>query len=542
MAMPLHSRSLIVAALACLPACGTAQSDSPFGEGGSGGGTSPAADTDGSDEPGSGGADSSADSYEPTTGDGGGGDDSDTDGDSDSDTDDPSTGDPAECGDGFVEGAELCDDGDDDDYDGCASDCTPTMGVTAFSAGGAHTCAISFSGAARCWGDNRYGQLGYGSDVDATGIESTPYDDDEDIASNEPFVQISAGLEHTCAVADSGNVYCWGRNDDGQLGYGHGDHLGDDDGETPAAIGPVDLDEPAIAVSAGSDATCVVFEGGNAKCWGRGTFGELAQGGGFSGTIGAGNDPYQRPNQAPAIAFAAANGDRRVSAGTGHHLCATTPDGGVTCWGVGSFGQLGYGQASSVGIMSTPAMKGNVPFYTETPPAIEAVAVGARHTCAMDDAGSVYCWGYGTHGGLGYGDDEHIGDDEPVPATPVQFGGTATMVTVGERFSCVLTTVGDVVCWGAAEAGQIGRGSTTRIGDDESPNFSVGGSVAVALDATTVAIEAGHAHTCALSDEAQLRCWGHGGAGRLGNGAGEDNIGDDAEDVFAVTPVFGAAQ
>ena len=86
-------------------------------------------------------------------------------------------------------------------------------GVAAVAAGGYHTCAVMTSGAAQCWGDGSYGQLGDG----ATTGSFTPV----------PVTGLSAGVaalapgaQHTCALMGDGEVQCWGRNVYGQLGDG----------------------------------------------------------------------------------------------------------------------------------------------------------------------------------------------------------------------------------------------------------------------------------------------------------------------------------
>lgn len=88
----------------------------------------------------------------------------------------------------------------------------PSLAFTAVSAGGEHTCGITASGAANCWGYGADGQLGDGSKLDIT----TPLA----VSGGLAFDAISAGDRHTCGVTISGGAYCWGRGDDGQLGNG----------------------------------------------------------------------------------------------------------------------------------------------------------------------------------------------------------------------------------------------------------------------------------------------------------------------------------
>ena len=85
-------------------------------------------------------------------------------------------------------------------------------GVTQVSCGGKHTCVVKTDGNAWCWGDNAFGQLGDGSYVDsATAVQVTGID-------TPPVVHVSAGNQHSCALRSEGYSYCWGNNDEGQLG------------------------------------------------------------------------------------------------------------------------------------------------------------------------------------------------------------------------------------------------------------------------------------------------------------------------------------
>jgi len=137
-------------------------------------------------------------------------------------------------------------------------------GVAAISAGGAHTCSLTTSGAVKCWGDNRYGQLGDGT----TTRRTTPVT----VAGlGSGVLAISAGSWHTCAVTKSGAVECWGSNRDGRLGDGT-----TTDSPTPVAV--VGLGSRVAAITAGDAHTCALTTAGAAKCWGLNYRGQLGDG------------------------------------------------------------------------------------------------------------------------------------------------------------------------------------------------------------------------------------------------------------------------
>jgi alpha-tubulin suppressor-like RCC1 family protein len=80
------------------------------------------------------------------------------------------------------------------------------------AAGGRHTCALA-SGKALCWGDDSFGQLGDGRTGKFAPAAVA-------VAGDLRFLAVSAGTDHTCAITSGGALYCWGRNDTGQLGDG----------------------------------------------------------------------------------------------------------------------------------------------------------------------------------------------------------------------------------------------------------------------------------------------------------------------------------
>lgn len=145
-------------------------------------------------------------------------------------------------------------------------------GLTAISAGGNHTCALTFGGAAYCWGSNAVGQLG-----NAGGSSLVPVAVD----GGQAFVRISSGADHTCALTIGGAVFCWGSNHDLQLGRGPFTG-GAGPGATPVQIGQGE--RPAgvtfTSVSAGASHSCGVGSDGAAYCWGsniRGALGNTLQ-------------------------------------------------------------------------------------------------------------------------------------------------------------------------------------------------------------------------------------------------------------------------
>ena len=208
-----------------------------------------------------------------------------------------------------------------------------------------------------------------------------------------------------------------------------------------------------------------------------------------------------------------------------HHSCAILPGGSVRCWGYGLVGQLGYAGTASIGDDEVPASAGPVDLGAGR--SATAISAGDFHTCALLDDGSVRCWGYGANGRLGYGNVQNVGDDEtPGSAGPVNLGPgrTATAISAGLGHTCALLDDATVRCWGYGENGALGYANSVTIGDDETP--AAAGPVALGAGRTATAISAGGDFTCALLDDGTVRCWGLGLDGRLGYG-NTNRIGDD---------------
>src|SRR5262249_47339187 len=83
----------------------------------------------------------------------------------------------------------------------------------AVGAGYAHTCGLTLDGEAYCWGDNEYGMLGNGSNVESG--------EPVRVTGGRKYTTLSVAIgSHTCALTRAGEAFCWGGNDDGQLGDG----------------------------------------------------------------------------------------------------------------------------------------------------------------------------------------------------------------------------------------------------------------------------------------------------------------------------------
>lgn len=241
---------------------------------------------------------------------------------------------------------------------------------------------------------------------------------------------------------------------------------------------------------------------------------------GEDGRLGYGNTLDVGDAETPGQVGPVNLGAKAISIAAGsRHTCALLETHDVRCWGRGAEGQLGYGNTNDIGDNEVPA---SVPIVNVGPKVV-AISAGGDTTCALVASGRIRCWGLNDSGQLGRGNTVRIGDNEaPASVTPVDLGSDeAVAVDVGHRHVCAVTDFGRVACWGEGADGRLGYGDTYDVGDRSAP-----GSQRVRLGAAAVSVSAGDRHACALLDVGVVRCWGFGGDGRLGNGSLE-NVGDD---------------
>ncbi len=247
------------------------------------------------------------------------------------------------------------------------------LAVATISAGESFTCGVITSGAAYCWGNNGFGQVGDGT---LGNVRTTPVA----VSGNLAVASISAGGKHTCAVTTAGDLYCWGANGSGQLGIGSqgASHT------TPQLVGA-----SYASVSAGSWHTCAVKTNGDAYCWGGNAYGNVGDG-------TAANVRTSPVLVSGGLTFASVDAGSLTDPGlsAGGHTCGVTTSGAAYCWGLGLAGELGNG--ANANASSPVAVSGGLSF--------RAVSAGERHACGVTTSGAVYCWGGNGVGQLGTGD------------------------------------------------------------------------------------------------------------------------------------------
>lgn len=388
-------------------------------------------------------------------------------------------------------------------------------------AGDEHTCAILSDRSVRCWGKGLAGRLGNGTEDNVlTGGAAGPVN----LGGGRTARAIVAGDFHTCAILDNATVHCWGFGANGRLGYGNSANILSA-GSAPAVdLGP---GRTATAITAGASHTCAILDDGSVRCWGNGVSGRV----GYGNQRSIGDD--ETPGSVGPVDIGAGHRAVAISAGD-FHTCVIREDGRLVCWGFGSGGQLGYGGTADVGDDETPGAVGPVDLGGR---AARSVSGGKGHTCAILDDGSVRCWGFGADGRLGYGSTANVTTALAAGAVDLGPGRTAVAIAAGEAHTCAILDTGAIRCWGFGGNGRLGYGATDSIGNDAGETPADVAPVDLGPGRVARALTVGFSHTCALLDDATVRCWGFGGSGRLGYG-NETSVGDSAaHSVLSVGPV-----
>jgi alpha-tubulin suppressor-like RCC1 family protein len=332
-------------------------------------------------------------------------------------------------------------------------------GVSAISAGGAHSLALLSNGTVMAWGANEFGQLGDGTETPS----------DVPVAVLSGVTAISTGTYHSLALLSNGTVMAWGRNGFGQLGNGT---------TTTSSNVPVEVSglSGVVAISGGGEHSLALLSNGTVMAWGDNSNGQLGAGtttgletcwqGGF-------NYPSCSSTPVPVSGLSEVSA---ISAG-GLHSLALLNDGTVMAWGYDGSGQLGNGKEGG-------EEQSDVPVAVSGLSEVSAISAGGAHSLALLSNGTVKVWGPGAQLGIG----QTAGADSDVPVAVSGLSGV-TAITGGAEHSLALLSNGTVMAWGANVSGSLGVGDWT-------PRYF---PVAVSGLSEVSAISAGGAHSLAVT-------------------------------------------
>jgi alpha-tubulin suppressor-like RCC1 family protein len=297
-----------------------------------------------------------------------------------------------------------------------------STGLIDLDAGGEHTCGRNAAGTVKCWGYDRWGQIGNGPAGSIGAVEAIGISD---------AVQLAAGDQHSCALRQGGSIMCWGHGYHGQLGTGQ---FQESDVPVPVTVVP-----DALSIAAGSHHTCAIVGLGQVQCWGRNNKGQL------------GSTPVADPGVLTAVTVPGVEFAIALAAGA-EHTCALLVGGNVRCWGDNTYGQLGGDS------MVADAVE---------------ISSGDQHVCVRHGNGSMSCWGYNGDGELADGD----APNHSLIPVPVLGIDSADLISLGSVHSCARVSAEPVnfKCWGRGNFGQLGDGQFGGTHNVYSPVFVQGG-------------------------------------------------------------------
>ena len=372
-------------------------------------------------------------------------------------------------------------------------DGSESAAIARISLGDRSSCIAADNGRAYCWGANDSGQLG-----SAGGQSSEPREVDRlGVLQGATIVRVSVGAEHACALDAEGRAYCWGSNDQGQLGTAK--DVASSDAPVEVSTQGVLASKVLILIGTSADTTCALDDGGRLYCWGANGDGQFGNG----TTTGS-----ALPVSVDTTGALADRAIRRFAVGE-NHTCAIDVLGVGYCWGANDKGQLGTGttQPSLVPVPVAPPPGAGSYSYS-------SISVGGMTSCGWSRDGAVTCWGEGASGQLGTGSLLDVSSPQWVVFSEGLKAGPISTVNVGGRSVCAAAADGRAFCWGKNDVGQLGDASRD---DSPVPVEVVKGDGQSALPYFN-RIAASEESSCAVATDGTAWCWGTNSDGRLGAG------------------------
>ena len=405
------------------------------------------------------------------------------------------------------------------------------------SSGVDHDCGLTPAGVAYCWGSNNLGSLGDNSTTQRN-VPVAVYTGG--VLAGVSLTEIASGNYFTCALSAAGAGYCWGENNDGQLGN-NATSAGAQSTAVAMTISAALTGVTLSQVTEGNLTSCALSTAGKAYCWGYGTDGELGNGGNSNSSV------------AVAVSTSGVLAGKtltQVSADAWQHTCGMGNTATMSCWGYGTNGQLGNNSVSNsnvpvtvvslapgapTGVVAVPAGTSLTAYFTApssfgfgtlsnytvtaTPGAGTYPSGGApaSGSCTVSGTsctvtgltnGAVYLVTVTTNTTAG-------GSVASLPSSATVWPDT-TAIATGYTHGCALSG-GKAYCWGDDTYGELGNSTTTATPQTTPVPVYTGGALS---GLTLTAISAGQQSTCALSSAGNVYCWGLGTSGQLGNNLG----------------------
>lgn len=398
-----------------------------------------------------------------------------------------------------------------------------------FCAGSNFACGLFIGDRIKCFGES----TSFGFQSGPIGISMNQLGD------NLPYLffygyaypgSISCGGNHFC-IKDYYDEYfiCFGKNDYGQCGI-------KSDFSEPA-------EEPEIpsigfyyiySISTGYQHTCIYGDLSRDRpefrCIGRNNFGQL----GLGHTNDIGKDQSKMGDNLPKVDLGTYSKFSFLQSGPmSYHTCVvlitTTKQNLAKCWGLGTSGQLGYGDTNNRGDNSNE-MGNKLPFIDfGTESNVLQITLGATHTCVQLQNFILKCFGSGIYGQLGSGSTSSIlSKGNIMPSVVIDNELSVISVSAGEFHTCILLNdFMTIKCVGRNHLGQLGQGDIINRGDTPSNTIPKIPSIDFGYDTVIPSkIVSGASFTCILFSESSIKCFGDNQYGQLASGTNVKAIGD----------------
>jgi len=328
------------------------------------------------------------------------------------------------------------------------------------------------------WGRGEDGQLGIG---DTSDQDEPTY---VDALRGVGVRQIACGSGHTVVLTMEGQVYTWGRGDDGRLGHG------DNGWKYVPRIAQSLLGQIIVQVTCGSYHTAAVASNGDLYTWGGGMYGKL----------GHGNESgHSTPKRVESLVGLCV---KSIACGS-RHTAVITSNGALYTWGDKENGVAGHGDTE--GHQYTPKLLERLAGKK----VVQLSACGF-HTGCLTDNGEIYTWGEGKFGRLGHGAERNCHSPRLVESF---LGQRPRQIACGGFHSAVYTEDGKMFTFGGGEHGQLGHGDKVN---------KIRPTLVEALDGVFISqITCGWSHSVALTSKGRVYTWGNGDHGKLGHGSGK---------------------
>lgn len=357
--------------------------------------------------------------------------------------------------------------------------------------GSKSACAVTTDSLLYCWGRNDYGELALGSSSLGTNVTSPTQ-----VALGTGRTIYEAVMADTngnnkdmlCVILDNFSVNCAGYNANGQLGDGT---TVSKSSLTSVGVTAKKLYSLTVA-SDGSIGTCIIDSGNNLRCWGDNTYGKLGTG-----------DTAFKTTPTSVNVGSGLTVKKLIYSSIRYTTCAILSDDSLKCWGENTNGQIGDGTYVN---RSVP-----VSIFVGSGRTVKNLVNFNNSVYAILDNNSLMSWGLNYQGQLGVNNTV----DQITPQAVNISGQLVSSIKTSDYLTCLLTTTGNVWCAGTNVYGSVGAGVTGG-------TYSSFVQVSLGSGRTATELYTYQNSSCALLDNNTVKCWGSGLYGKMGSGSTSD--------------------